>query len=214
MITNLPILESTFLPFSTDSRVKRGLRIVDLKLKKKKMRVVNVHTTYSDSRSYSPAHIEQFRDLALYLNRELPVFKGDMVVTGDFNAGPNLRYEKQNYDPAKLLWFDWLEPMFHARGFTEAVAESNTWDEENPMVAKPTAVIKVVNTVEYGIANWEEKSSRLDHVFASKKLRILDARLVLNRPVDLGRRCAERSDKQGFTHLSDHYGIMATVSND
>lgn len=213
ILTNLPILEAKFVPFTNDSHVARGLRIVDLRLNKKKMRVVNVHTTYSDSKRYSALQIEQFTDLALYLNQEMKKFKGDIVVTGDFNAGPNVRYSEQAYDPAKLLWFDWLEPMFRARGFTEAIAESDTWDEANPLVATPTAVIKLVNTVSYGIANWEEKTSRLDHIFVSKRLRVLDSRLVLKKPVDLNRTCADRSDKQGFTHLSDHYGILAQISN-
>jgi endonuclease/exonuclease/phosphatase family metal-dependent hydrolase len=213
-ITNLPLVAETLIPFSTDSHVRRGLRVVDVKLKKQLLRVINVHTTYSDSKRYSANQIQQFNDLALYLNDTLKSFKGQVIVTGDLNAGPNVRYHNQKYDPAKVLWFDWLLPMFTDRGFTEAVAESNTWDEINPLVAKPTAVIQVVNSVNYGIANWEEKTSRLDHIFVSKGLRVLDSRLALNKTVDLNRKCAERSDERGYTYLSDHFGILAAVSAD
>ncbi|RYZ66905.1 MAG: hypothetical protein EOP05_18480 [Proteobacteria bacterium] len=210
-ITNLKVLNSEFLPFSKDSHVSRGFRITDLRLGKKSLKVINVHTTYSDSKGYSPLHIEQFTDLAYLLNEELKSFKGDIAVTGDFNAGENLAYIKQSYDPAKLLWTDWLLPMFETRGFQEARAEGNTWDTSNPLVSKPTAVIKLVNTVHYGIANWEEKSARLDHIFVSKNLRVSDSRLVFNKTVDLKRKCAERSDKNGYTHLSDHFGILAEI---
>lgn len=211
-VSNLPVSSSEFIPFTNDSHVNRGFRILTLRWGKRALKVINVHTTYSDSKTYSPLHIEHFTDLAHLLNKELKTFKGDIVVTGDFNAGDNLRYIKQTYDPAKLLWTDWLEPMFNVRGFQEARAEANTWDEANPLVSKPTAVIKLVNTMHNGIANWEEQSSRLDHIFVSKHLRVTDSRVVLNKPVDLKRKCAERSDKNGFTHLSDHYGILAEIS--
>lgn len=212
-ITNMKIKSHRFMPFKEDKMVKRGLRIAFVEASDSRHAfLVNTHMTYSDSKEFSDLHRAHFAETEEFLSTLDRRSNFPIVIAGDFNAGSNLTFKKQVYNPRTTIWNESLSPMMNRLGFTAAPIDAFTWDEsQNSLVNNPALPIKLINGLMYGTWRWEENDSNLDHIFASRGATISDGSILFTDRVRLPNSCQGRRDESGRTQLSDHYGIRARV---
>lgn len=210
IVSDLPKVKSDFIPFTVDKYAKKGIRLMVVKLADgKTLAAADVHTGYSDSRGFTAehkTHVENIRDFVIRNTNRYNHF----LVGGDFNAGANLTFKKQTYNPAKVIWEDSLLPILHSAGLHEvSQTNTNTWDESNLLVSNPTMAIRAFNGANYGTWGWEENSSVLDHIFGSKDLIAKESRVVFKAKHRMS--CPGREDALGRVNLSDHYGVLSII---
>jgi endonuclease/exonuclease/phosphatase family metal-dependent hydrolase len=208
-ITNLPILESHFTPFSQDHFAKKGILYTLLdRGRGQKIAVANVHTVFSNTTALNQTHIKQFQEVGAFVAAHRQQYV-PFIVGGDFNAGPDMRYAKEFYPMAQTIWFRGLSPFMEAQQLKWVHYEGHTWDNNNPLIANPTLVIQLANYWEQGSFKWELSDSQMDHIFVSQDLEVKSTALVMNTPVEL--KCPGRMNSDRKSTLSDHYGLMVKI---
>lgn len=209
-ITDLPLVTHGFEEFSVNKYLPKGILHATLELPSGgTLNVANVHTGYSDSKSFSFEHKIHFEDIHRFLMQRLSV-DAHTVIGGDFNAGPDMAFKKQRYLPVPIIWQANLLRLMTDLGFLHASAGvAPTWDTRNALVNTPAVAIRAVNGMTYNTWGWEEKTATLDHVFTTPGLQMRSTKTVLNKRVRM--RCKGRTDSEGKAHLSDHYGVLTVL---
>lgn len=209
LITNLEIIDSDFLPFKNDKYAEKGIRFISAKMPitGQVIKVANIHTNYSDSKTFTQEHKDHFSEVV-----DFSISEGSskLILAGDFNAGPNFSFKKQKYNVAKKLWFG-QDGIFSKLNQINMKLASDpsliTWDDaNNKMVTNAALPVKLLNGALYKTFEWEENSSTLDHIFVSEELDVLSANINLNRKVEIKKTCWGRLDN-GRGNLSDHYAV-------
>jgi len=213
IITNLRAQEMKSIPFSKDKYARKGLVYAKLLLgNNKTLGVLNVHTGYSSKTRFSDEHRKHFEEITLTvsaLKDETDYF----VVGGDFNAGPDMKYKKMNYDAAYSIWEDGLMSDMRNLGMRLLHSLGPTWDEtNNKLVSVPPFLLRILNKFNNGYTGWDMKDSTLDHILVEEDAIINRHELAFNKKVPLN--CGNRDDENGLLHLSDHYGVMAVLKTD
>ena len=213
LMTNLPVSEFGFEKFSRNKYLPKGILHASMRLDDgSQLTVADVHTGYSDSRSFSLEHKTHINDIKRFVH-ERSFTNEHFVIAGDFNAGADMAFIKQRYDPAARIWYQTLMPAMMGAGLHEASeGVGPTWDTRNPLVTKPALAIRAMNGLIYHTWKWEEKTATLDHVFASEGLRTQEAKLVLNERKKLD--CPRRDGGRDLSYLSDHYGILVALETE
>ena len=209
IITNLPVIKTTFQTFGDDDHAYRGIRSVYVKTEKGPLVIANVHTSYSDSSGFLPAHKKQFEVIGKFID-ELPK-NHQLILGGDFNAGPDMKYRQAKYDAAKTIWDEWILPVFSLRKFhSVGDMKQSTWNEEtNTLVSSPARLVRLMNYYEYGMSAWDQNTARIDHIMAPDSLRANESGVSMIRGEPLAWTCTGRSNAEGLTPLSDHYAAYA-----
>lgn len=210
IVTNLPVKAHGFEQFSRNKYLPKGILHVTVQLPDGKLlQVANVHTGYSDSKRFSAEHQAHIHDIGRFINQRSRSID-HFAIAGDFNAGPDMSFYHQRYDPVASIWYGMLWPEMLRSGLhhaTDGIAP--TWDTKNPLVRRPTLVIRAMNGLLYETWGWEEKTGTLDHVFADGGMTTLEAKTVLTERGEL--RCPGRDGDHRRTNLSDHYGVLARL---
>ena len=208
IVSNMPVLEAGFSPFSKDSRVKRGILYSLFELPSgDKLGVANTHTVFSKDNALSDLHKQQFQELSLFVRNNED--KSDhFVIGGDFNIGPEVSNLKS--DITKNVWEKEALPIFEISGVSSVKNDKSTWDgSANPLIKKPTFLIKLFNLFSTGRFSWSSPDTTLDHIFTSKSINVLETEIVFDERVRIF--CHGRSDREGKSTLSDHYGVKAVL---
>lgn len=212
IISNLKADELKHIPFSSDKYAKKGILYARLRLDSgKTFGVINVHTGYSDMNGFSEEHRKHFEELG----RAIQEFKPQtdfFAVGGDFNAGPDMGFKTTKYDSAKIVWEDGLMPHMLNQGMRLLPSVGITWDDtNNTLVSIPPLLLRLVNKWKNGYIGWDQTDSTLDHIFVKDDEQVSRHEVVFKQKAPLN--CGKRDDKDGI-HLSDHYGVMATIVTD
>lgn len=210
IITNLRALEMKAIPFSKDKYARKGLIFGKLILGNgKTLGVLNVHTGYSTKKRFSEEHRRHFEEISM----AVAIHKNEtdyFVVGGDFNAGPDMKYKKMNYDAAFSIWEDGLMSLMRDQGMRVLESVGATWDEtNNKLVSIPPILLRILNKLNNGYTGWDMKDSTLDHILVTESAVVTRHELAFNKKVPLN--CGTRDDEKGLLHLSDHYGVMAVL---
>ncbi len=209
-VTNMKILEANFTPYAHDTYAHKGILYTLLQNDEgKKIGVLNIHTGFSGKKAPSSNHLDQFMEIgqfALNKQKESDYF----IIAGDFNSGPNMVLEKEKYVSLESVWNLGLIPVMESAKMIRIPLNEATWDQSNnPLVYNPTASIKFFNLIDHKNTRWGQNDSTMDHIFVSKSVEIESSKLVFNEPVPL--HCPNRTNEEGKSTMSDHYGIMATL---
>lgn len=205
-ITNLPVLESRFVPFTQDNFAQKGILYTLLGVGRGyKLAVANVHTVFSNTSVLNETHIKQFQEIGKFVteNRQKYV---PFIVGGDFNAGPDMKYATEFYPMAQTIWHRGLMPVMTEQKMKWVDYVGFTWDNANPLIQFPAPIIKMMNYWEQGSTKWELSDSKMDHIFITEDMEVKSSRLVMKEPVILD--CPGRTDEKRYGTLSDHYGLM------
>ena len=208
-ITNLPVWESRFVPFTQDNFAQKGMLYTLLGTGSGlKIAVLNVHTVFSYTTVLNQTHLTQFQEVGKFIkaHRQKSV---PFILGGDFNAGPDMKYKEEFYPMAQTIWHRGLIPVIEEHQLKWVDYAGFTWDNANPLILHPSPVIKLMNYWEQGSTKWELSNSKMDHIFVSDDLAVKSSQLVLNAPVKL--KCPGRISKHGHGALSDHYGLMVKI---
>lgn len=210
IISNLKATQTSFIPFSVSTYKKKGIRLANFTLGSGKSFIVaSVHTGYSDSRNYTPEQDAHFLEIQKLIEQQR-LLEPNLIIGGDFNAGPNLKYTNQTYEPGTVIWENGLLPRMNtAQMNLVSQTSADTWDQNNSMVNNATYVIKAFNGMTYHTFAWEEQNSILDHIFASPNFAAASACRVFDQKVKMN--CPGRTDSKGRAHLSDHYGTSVVL---
>lgn len=211
IITNMPVLKESFVPYPMDDHAQRGIRSVVVRSDKGPLIISTVHTSYSDSTGFLPAHKDQFRVINQFLDH-LGKYNFPIIFAGDFNAGPNMRYRQASYDPAQVIWRDWIAPIFARHKGMHSIGDmtKNTWSEDNnTLVSYPALGVRLDDLYWYGDERWDQLSARLDHIMAPAAMKVIEAGRSMLRGEALPWTCVGREDASGLTPLSDHYAAYA-----
>ncbi len=211
-ITNLKVLEASFTPYTKDSHAKKGmLYILGETENGEKIGILNVHTGYSGNKKPSATHIRQFYEIGEFVLTKKKQ-SSSFIIAGDFNSGPDLKYDRQYYDVAEAVWDDGILPIMGSVSMSHVDVNGVTWDNtNNPLVNNPTFFLKLVNKIDHGSTGWGQNDSTLDHIFISEELESKQSSIVFNEPVPL--HCPKRTSADGKSTLSDHYGVMAVLKS-
>jgi endonuclease/exonuclease/phosphatase family metal-dependent hydrolase len=209
-VTNMKMLEANFTPYSHDTYAKKGILYTLLQTDEgQKIGVLNIHTGFSGKKTPSSTHLRQFYEVgefAMNKQKESDYF----VIAGDFNSGPDMVLEKEEYAIAETVWNVGLIPVMNSAKMIHVPQSEITWDQtHNPLVYDPTATIKLFNLIDHKNTRWGQNDSTMDHIFVSESVEIQSAKLVFKDPVPL--HCPNRTNEEGKSTLSDHYGVMATL---
>lgn len=210
-ITNMRPVEKRFVPFSSDSHAKKGMVFMKLDLGNgKTLGALNVHTGYSTFKSFGDNHRMHFAEVGVFMEQEKR--KNDhFIVGGDFNAGPDVAFRRQRYEASKVIWQEGFMPFAEKNAMRLLDFEKKTWDScENMLVAKPTFAIKFINFIDRQRGSWDQEKSTIDHILVSANTEVTDKEVVFDEKVPL--RCKGRTDAEGKMHLSDHYGVNASLA--
>jgi endonuclease/exonuclease/phosphatase family metal-dependent hydrolase len=175
----------------------------------KTLGVMNVHTGYSTAYKASDLHLEHFKEISVSMHKHQG--KSDyLVVGGDFNAGPDMKYLDQHYDSAKAIWFNGLMPYMKEQQMklVEGLSKK-TWDQKNSLVNNPPFVIQFSYFFWNLTFTWDQIDSTIDHIFVSKNLNVKESSIVFDQKIKAS--CYGREDENGMLHLSDHYGVNAIL---
>ncbi len=208
-ITNLPVWETRFVPFTKDNFAQKGMLYNLLGTGSgHKIAVLNVHTVFSNTSVLNQIHISQFQEVGKFISahRQKSV---PLILAGDFNAGPDMKYKEEFYPMAQTIWHRGLVPVIEEQQLKWVDYAGFTWDNANPLILYPAPIIKLMNLWEQGSPQWELSNSKMDHVFVSDDLVVKNSQLVLNAPIDL--QCPGHVTANGKGALSDHYGVMVKV---
>lgn len=208
-ITNMPVWDSRFVPFSKDDFAQKGMLYTLLGIGRGyKIAVVNVHTVYSNTSILNATHITQFQELGKFVtaNKQKSI---PFIVGGDFNAGPDMKYAQEFYPMAQTIWHRGLIPVMEELKMRWVDYAGFSWDNANPLILHPALIIKLSNYWAQGSTRWELSNSKMDHIFLTEELEMKEARLVLNEPVEL--KCPGHLTESGLGALSDHYGLMVKI---
>jgi endonuclease/exonuclease/phosphatase family metal-dependent hydrolase len=204
-ISNLPVRERHFHPFSVDTYAKKGILYTVHQLGKELIAVANVHTGYSTTQMVNQNHMRQIAEVARFAEDSQKKVS-HLVIAGDFNAGPDMSYTVESYPMAKTLWHEGLIPQLSKQGMRWVDYQGVTWDNDNYLINNPSWIIQVSNLFIHGMTSWGLSSSKMDHVFLSRNLKDESASIVLEQ--DAPMRCWGRDQMK----LSDHYGLWVKVS--
>jgi len=209
-ITNLSLLSYQFLQFQEDypGNNRRGLLVANIKIGEKKVKFINTHTSYSDSKEVKKVQSQQFENIKNYVSQNRDQ---NIVLAGDFNAGADLDFKKSSYDVADNIWFSEATGIFGMiKKDLNLVSEGigPTWDDDdNDLVYNATFLIKKANKALYGTAGWEETTSTLDHVFSNVG-EVISNRVILNEDYIIEEnRDSKVQNSTKKSKLSDHYGV-------
>jgi endonuclease/exonuclease/phosphatase family metal-dependent hydrolase len=208
-ITNLPVWETRFVPFTKDNFAQKGMLYTLLGTGGGyKFAVLNVHTVFSNTSVLNETHITQFQEVGKFIkaNRQKSV---PLILAGDFNAGPDMKYKEEFYPMAQTIWHRGLIPVIEEHQMKWVDYAGFTWDNANPLILYPAPIIKLMNLWEQGSTQWGLSNSKMDHVFVSDDLEVKHSQLVLNAPIDL--KCSGRDALHNKGSLSDHYGLMVKI---
>lgn len=208
VITNMNVLNSTnHYYIDSDYRYKS---FIHTQLKSKNGMTVdflNTHTDFSSWGLMNATHLSQLRQLSQYvknLDRN-----NKTVLVGDFNIGPYTYIPKEKKKEKNKLWFEKIFPELKKMSLTHLQVPGYSWDmKHNRLAIVSTFVLNIYNFLLHATINWEEKSEKIDHIFSSPKLEVLNKKLVFDQYKKY--ECFGRTDRFGRAALSDHYGIMAT----
>lgn len=209
-ITNMPVEHSRFVAFSKDDYAQKGMLYTLVSTASgAKLAVVNVHTVFSNTSAVSAVHLRQFQEVGAFI-RSLRSVARPIVVAGDFNAGPDMKYADERYPMAQTIWHRGLMPILAEHRMKWVDYVGHTWDNANSLVLNPALVIKLMNLWELGSLDWELSDSKMDHVFIGNDLKVKSSQLVLNAPVPLD--CPGNVSPDGKGALSDHFGLLVSLS--
>lgn len=208
IVTNLEVQTYDFMPFSQDSSgVNRGILSAHLLTPQNNEALVvgSLHTTYSTAKTVGSLQLTQLGEIVQWMKSYNNV---PAVLGGDFNAGPNLVYDNQEWEPSKVLW----EPLQGSSWKPVMDRKGNyliTWDRgRNPLTAKPALAVRAAYL--YNGGNWEEQTSTLDHIFVNPRVESSSGKLAFHGLYSI-EGCPTLPETDGKTTLSDHYGIQTTV---
>ena len=210
-VTNMKILDAKFTPYTRDTYAEKGILYTLAETDEgEKIGILNVHTGFSGTKEVSTTHLRQFYEIGEYALTKRK--ESDyLVIAGDFNAGPDMIYEKQLYPVAEKVWDDGILPVMNSAFLKHVEVSGVTWDQsENPLVYNPTLLLKVFNIYDHGNGGWGQNDSTMDHIFISKELELKEADIVFKEPVPY--KCPRRTSPDGKSTLSDHYGVMAILT--
>lgn len=209
IITNLDVIQFGFQEFNKDMRVDRGIRWVDLSDGISSFRFANIHTSYSDSSRPNPEQISQLADIKEFaaLNSE-----NGLVIAGDYNAGPGLNYEHTDWDHTEVLWEQNTLFPLNDEGL-EVISQQSEWtwnSEINPMINKPTFLIRLYSFFKTGKFGWDDFNAVIDHVFSNIGTPT-NAKLDMDFEVSTSKRCRGRSRENNLMYMSDHFANSVDV---
>lgn len=200
-ITNVRESSSDWTPFGDDTFFnRRGIRSTTINLDEKDMTLFNTHTTYSDRSGVDNLHLEHIEEVFQTVaesNTE------SHIVVGDFNAGPNIRYRNQVWDPIETLWHKGILGTIESMELKLESAFKDhpntvTWDIKNSMTRD---MFKGFN---------DEENAQMDHIFYTR-----DALASIEEEVltfeEKGSCKTSSGDVFSYQHLSDHYGLKARI---
>lgn len=210
-ITNLKPLEIKFHPYSIDKQSNKGMLYMKLNLGGgKTLGALNVHTGYSTAYKASDLHLVHLKEINHFLEK----YRNNsdhFVLGGDFNAGPDMKYNYQQYDAAKIIWNDGLMPYMKKHGLKLVEGlKKKTWDVKNQLVSNPPFIIQFSYFLWNLTLTWDQIDSTIDHIFVSNELEVVDSEVVFDEPVKLS--CYGRENEDGKLYLSDHYGVNAVIN--
>lgn len=209
-ITNMKPLEIKFHPYSIDKQSNKGMLYMKLDLGNgKTLGALNVHTGYSTAYRASDMHLVHLKEINHFLQR----YRNNsdhFVIGGDFNAGPDMKYNYQQYDAAKEIWEEGFLPYMKEQKMKHIDAGKKTWDMSNRLVSNPPFIIQFAYFFWNLTFTWDQIDSTIDHIFVSDEVEVLDKSVVFDEPVKLS--CFGREDEQGRLFLSDHYGVNTVLN--
>lgn len=197
LLTNADVVEEDFLRFESE-QLARGALYARLRPRagSADLHVFCTHLT-ADTRgvayparagSWKSEHARQVQELRAWIGRKAPGGSATLLL-GDLNTGPSL-------------------PDADIRGrVPEQYASFAALGFSNPYVhgaRAPACSYCSANTVNGGSARG---GSLIDHILVRGPLRALGAERVLDQPLEL-----DVGRERVRSHLSDHFGVAATVS--
>ena len=228
IITNFEVLDHTFQKFSKDLINKgiQALSIVDSL--GNNFLILNIHTTFSDSNRFRANHQLQFEEIAEFISENKDSFDG-VIALGDFNAGPNLDFNKSKYKVSETVWDNNLLRLMQDQGLKVSSQQiKNTWDTKNKLVSLVTPFVLLGNLImsPSHSLGWEEKGSILDHIFSSNIFNVIYSEVVMTHTVTFNTDvCPGRYEStkynwgnfsesfwSGEMYLSDHFGVLSLLA--
>lgn len=215
ILTNTFVTDHYYEAFEYDHTSRgtnRGIRAIEIVIEDETILLANTHTAYSGSTDINSVQRMQFDQIHDFLEFQTAHYD-NLVIAGDFNSGPALRYDGPGWIEIKELWEDLLVAPMAMNGMEVKTQVINpTWDyDNNLMVSNPTFAIKLYSWFTSGHWGADSFHDVLDHVFASISLNVVHRQRVLDEEVQIPSSCIGRTDEEGYGHLSDHYGNMVIL---
>ena len=213
-LTNLEVKNYYFNAFTQDHPKinNRGVLVTEIDFNAEPLILFNTHTSYSGYEAPSEVNLSQFREIKNLIEN----YRDQRIIlSGDFNSGPDLNSANSMYDQSEVLWhstktgiFGLLAPSLNH--FTNI--NHRTWDQTNPLIRNSTFIIKMYNQMKNGTFGWEVKTASIDHIFGNTG-KVISQKRILDQEIEIKKRSHKKSseDHSIATRLSDHYGIQVIL---